>query len=582
MRALVPATRRLRTAATTLTVAIAATLLATPTADAAVQKCTTPPTVFPIDQVTNGLTGTGWTVLQGTTPESFHVTMLGVLTDAIAPGYDAILVKASGANIDAIGGMGPGFSGSPVYHNGDLVGSVSYGLGGDPHYGALTPGQNLVDVLTEPGPATVASAKRIPLTRADRRLIARSSGTRLAAVSTSLTQIPLPLAVTGASSDRMKAVQKKLAKQGLSVAPYRASSTSSSGQVQSGGDPFVPGGVFTDAISYGAVSYAGVGTATIVCGDYVVAFGHLFLHGGGGLSGAALDGNVVSTIPAGGFDPAFKLANIGELRGIIDQDRLAGVRAVLGRQPPLTEVTSSITNLDNGRTLDSTTQIALSGWVPGVAADHTLQTMHAGLDAHQGTAWVTWTVNGVSSGQPFSFQLSNAYTGSRVLYGPADDVYGTLRSLRNVNAGVRITSVHIDAKVTEKREYAEIHKLRTRSTTEPTWAVRDSIKVAPGDTLDVRVPIQQRSTGDVQVVNTSLTVPTGVRGRGYLYVYAARSYFYARRGSTLQQAITQLENTPTGYDLALFMRLRGTHTIRQTIPTPWVLKGQQEVDLQLP
>ena len=46
---------------------------------------------------------------------------------------DLILVKAHGANIDAIGGMGPGFSGSPVYINNELVGSVSYGLGGDVH-----------------------------------------------------------------------------------------------------------------------------------------------------------------------------------------------------------------------------------------------------------------------------------------------------------------------------------------------------------------------------------------------------------------------------------------------------------------
>ena len=68
------------------------------------------------------------------------MTLLGVLKDALAPGKDVILVKASGANINAIRGMGPGFSGSPVYRNGMLVGSVSYGLGGDAHYGALTPG----------------------------------------------------------------------------------------------------------------------------------------------------------------------------------------------------------------------------------------------------------------------------------------------------------------------------------------------------------------------------------------------------------------------------------------------------------
>ncbi|MFL5790483.1 MAG: hypothetical protein ACJ76A_03175, partial [Actinomycetota bacterium] len=116
MRAHVRATRRRRVGVTTLTVSIAALLLSAPvTADAAVQKCTTPPAVFPIDQLTDGMQATGWTVLQGTQPESFGVKILGVLPDAIAPGDDLILVKAHGANIDAIGGMGPGFSGSPVY-----------------------------------------------------------------------------------------------------------------------------------------------------------------------------------------------------------------------------------------------------------------------------------------------------------------------------------------------------------------------------------------------------------------------------------------------------------------------------------
>src|SRR3954451_20523479 len=152
MRAKVRSTRRLRAVGTTLTVATAALLLSAPvTADAAVQKCTTPPAVYPIDQLTDGMQATGWTVLKGTQPESFGVNILGVLPDAIAPGDDLILVKAHGANIDAIGGMGPGFSGSPVYINDELVGAVSYSLnGGDAHYGALTPGQELVDILMNP------------------------------------------------------------------------------------------------------------------------------------------------------------------------------------------------------------------------------------------------------------------------------------------------------------------------------------------------------------------------------------------------------------------------------------------------
>jgi hypothetical protein len=574
MRAHEPATGRLRTAATTLIVAVAATILATPTAGAAVQKCTTPPPVFPIGQLTAGMQGTGWTVLQGTQPESFGVKILGVLPDAIAPGDDLILVKAHGANIDAIGGMGPGFSGSPVYINGKLVGSVSYGLGGDAHYGALTPGQELVDVLQKTK-ASAPNVARVALSRADRRLVARDGRTRLAAVPTSMTQIRMPLAVAGATDARAAVLQKKLAKDGISVEPYRASSSSSSAQIS--GDPIVPGGVFTAALSYGAIAYAGIGTATIVCGDYVVAFGHPFLFAGGGPDGAMLDGNVVATIPAGlgGFGGVpFKIANIGTLHGVIDQDRLNGIRGVEGKQPQLTTLSSSIENLDSGKTHTATTQVALPRYLGFISYDHVYGSILSALDARQGTAWITWTVNGVSKGQPFEFSITNAYTGGRVLYGPSYDVYATLRSIRNADGPARITSVHIDGTVTEKGDVALIHKPRTQSTTQPGFATQPTINVHRGDTLDVRVPVQEVKTGTVHIASASITIPTGVRGSGELEVYPGRGYFYTRRNLSLQQTIAALQNVPRGYDLTIEVRMRGTHRIHVTVPTDFALKGE--------
>jgi hypothetical protein len=568
--------RRLRAAIITTTVALLAALLATPTAGATVEPCTSPPPVFPIDQLTAGMTATGWTVLQGTTPESFPIEILGVLTDAIGPGYDLILVKASGANIDNIGGMGPGFSGSPVYRDGQLVGSISYGLGGDAHYGALTPGQLLVNVLEEPQ-RSIPDHRTVRLTRAERRLIARDSQVSVSDVSSTLTQIPLPLAVAGASDERMTKTQERLAKDGVSVLPYRASSSSSSAEI-SAGDPIEPGDVFTAAISYGAIAYAGIGTATISCGDYVVAFGHSFLHAGGGPDGAALDGEVVTTIPAGGFYPyPFKIANIGSLRGSIDQDRLAGVRGVIGSKPRLTTISSSITNLDNGRVSDATTQVALPGWTAYVIWDHVYASLHSALDAHQGVAWVKWIVAGRSDGQRFRLELTNAYSGRRVLYGPASDVYTTLRTIDNAKGHARISHVRIDATVTEAHDYALIHKPRTASTSEPGFAVRSSINVAAGDTLDVRVPIQQADTGLLQVAQTSFVIPDSVRGRGELEVYPGHGYFYVRNPGTLEQAFAKLQNVPRGYELWLAVRMRGmNHPLRQRLAQPWALKGEPE------
>ena len=71
---------------------------------------------------------TGWTVVEGSDPVSFDVEILGVLPDGIAPGVDFILVHTSGPVIDETGGIAAGFSGSPVYIGGDLVGAIAYGF----------------------------------------------------------------------------------------------------------------------------------------------------------------------------------------------------------------------------------------------------------------------------------------------------------------------------------------------------------------------------------------------------------------------------------------------------------------------
>jgi hypothetical protein len=422
------------------------------------------------------------------------------------------------------------------------------------------------------------------LSRGDRRLVANDARTALSTVGTTLTQIPMPLAVAGATDKRATLLQTRLAKQGITVEPYRASSSTSSSQL-SGGNPIVPGSVFTAALSYGSVAYAGIGTVTIVCGDYVVAFGHYFLFQGAGLDGAMLDGNVVATIPAGtgGFEGTpFKIANIGGLRGTLDQDRLNGVRGLIGKHPPLTTLSSSIENLDTGVTHSATTQVALPRYLSYIAEDHVYGSILAALDARKGTDWITWTVNGVSQGQPFEFSITNAYTGYNALWRPAYDVGATLRSIRNAQGPARVTSVQISGSVTEKPEYATIHKPRTQSTTAPGFTTSTTLNVHKGDTVDVRVPVQQVSSGDTQIATASFTVPTGVRGSGRLYVYASRGYFYTRRNLPLDQTIAQLQKVPLGNDLTIYARFRGVHAIRFTIPTDWALKGFAEpVDLHL-
>ena len=80
---------------------------------------------FPIDQIKPGMVGTGLTVWQGNKVEEFTVNILGVLRNVIGPRRDLILARLEGGPL-AQTGVIAGMSGSPVYIDGRLAGTISY------------------------------------------------------------------------------------------------------------------------------------------------------------------------------------------------------------------------------------------------------------------------------------------------------------------------------------------------------------------------------------------------------------------------------------------------------------------------
>ena len=70
--------------------------------------------IMPLSQVQAGMRCTGYSVFQGTTISSFDVLVLDVAAGEASDGAGRILFEASGPAIDATG-VGPGFSGSPIY-----------------------------------------------------------------------------------------------------------------------------------------------------------------------------------------------------------------------------------------------------------------------------------------------------------------------------------------------------------------------------------------------------------------------------------------------------------------------------------
>ena len=92
-------------------------------------SCTAP---YPEGKLTKGQTVSGLTVdgvKNATDPVKFTGTVIGVIKDGIAPGLDMIMTRLSSPEIDRVGGIWEGMSGSPVYaSDGRLIGAVAYGL----------------------------------------------------------------------------------------------------------------------------------------------------------------------------------------------------------------------------------------------------------------------------------------------------------------------------------------------------------------------------------------------------------------------------------------------------------------------
>src|SRR3954468_10970721 len=91
--------------------------------------------IMPLSQLRPGMRCTGYSVIRGTEISSFDVEIVDVLSgDASGNDGPRILVRVSGPAVDRTG-VGPGFSGSPIYCDGRNAGAISESIG---EYGGKT------------------------------------------------------------------------------------------------------------------------------------------------------------------------------------------------------------------------------------------------------------------------------------------------------------------------------------------------------------------------------------------------------------------------------------------------------------
>ena len=603
------ATRRGGLRLVTLGVSVAVLLggaLTVPTV-AQVASCSTPPDIVPVADLEAGMMGTGWTVVEGTEPVSFDVEILGVLPDGIALGVDFILVRVSGPVIDQTGGIAFGFSGSPVYIGGDLVGSISYGFfGADQTYGGVTPAESMVKLFDYPDGTTALGAtstrqasfaQKVRLSDRVRTQAARTLETSVSEIPTDAKPLRVPVAVSGLNDRGFRKFSKTLRLAGLKVTPYRAGAATVGPLATT---PIEAGDAVAGALSVGDLTFAGVGTATAVCDDLVLAFGHPFFWDGpaGEFPMAMYGANVVTVVP----DPsqifgAFKLANITDLHGIIDQDRLTGIRGVEGVEPssvPVTSIVSSpdLANIRNGETTIFRQEIGGFPLVPDIAAFHLLANEDAVFDRiGDGSVALEFTVEGIApDGTPFSLTRPNLFFSDfDASFESIFEMYSFLfQIMENPFGPVLITSVDMTASITQEHLVSEITRVESASSLQPALRERERLRVRRGDTIELQVFLQREGSVEEDVVQLLLRVPRRARG-GSLRVAGGGAdscffCFFFEEGNgdegpeSFAELLSDLEDTPRNNDLVATLRT-GRRQTQATFRADTVVRGEEHIDI---
>jgi hypothetical protein len=301
--------------------------------------------IMALGDVQVGAHCTGLSVIRGTAIASFDVEILDVI-DRLQPDTARILFRVSGPAVDATG-IGPGFSGSPIYcpdasgvqRN---IGAISAGIG--QYGGTVGLATPIQQILAEPIQ---------PPSSASRSL------TRSAVIGSH--SLDGPLTLSGLSPSLATMFQLAASKAGRPLLTSGASSRVVGYPPQ----PLVPGSAVSVGLTSGAIGVGAIGTVAYTDGPSVWLFGHSL--DGAGRRSLFLEDAYISTVvnnPIGAPDlTTYKLGSPGNDIGTVTNDTLNAVTGRLGALPPNYPFKVFAKDLDTGRTTSLTTLIADEGAV---------------------------------------------------------------------------------------------------------------------------------------------------------------------------------------------------------------------------
>lgn len=309
---------------------------------------------LPIRKIVPGMKGYGLTVFKGSAITKFPVQVLGVVPGEGPGGDELILVRVSGKDIQASGGIALGMSGSPVYIDGKLIGAISSAFPNADHMiGGVTPAELFLKAGAKP-PKTGRRELKEPIRIAGKTYDAIETctvhcGARAVGEGTLLERPAMPpIAISGVSERAFKILRQQFEARGMEVLPRNLIPTGTAARAADvgGKKPLQPGSAVAIQLVRGPVDISAIGTVTALDGDRLYAFGHPFFHKGT-VEFLMADAQVYATVP--GDEMPFKIAAPGNLRGTFIEDRGSTVIGKVGVYPKLVPLDVTVEDKDTGR-----------------------------------------------------------------------------------------------------------------------------------------------------------------------------------------------------------------------------------------
>ncbi|MBM3146603.1 MAG: hypothetical protein FJ000_01770, partial [Actinobacteria bacterium] len=351
--------------------------------------------------------------------------------------------------------------------------------------------------------------------------------------------------------------------------------------------PMVPGAACATMYTDGPFWAGGIGTATYVDGDVVLAYGHPMDWSG--RSGLYFDNAWIDGI-WGSSAAAFKLGSPGKVRGTMTQDRNAAVGARLDVTPVGVPVTSTATvAVDGTRTVTETSHLApfavqLPQLGPDLAAAAASTAVYKAADAwaQPGSAETTARIKVSDGTTTYTVTRDNLwYDSSDVSWTTAQDVWTILWTLLADPDGVapaRVVSVDLASRIVATPNTATIIGV----------SLPEGLKEGAN-----RVVVRIRPYGSMTALDVpvTLTLPAGTPVQGWLTV--SPGYEPVEGGEPpggglpssdspkrLAQVVEELNELPTNADLkvtftpgsedasAITATARTDHVVRGSVGFP--------------